>query len=119
MTQYLVKWEIDIEADSPMEAAEKALEIQRDPDSIATCFKVIHPADDEKRSWSDIDLSAEAIRPRYGNDSYDPGDECPNCKSGTLEDQGDLLACRGECGQLFNKAPRKATPFEHIPKDTT
>lgn len=40
MTRYLVTWEIDIEADSPREAAEAALHIQRDPDSIATVFKV-------------------------------------------------------------------------------
>lgn len=40
MTIYLVQWEIDIEADSPREAAVKALRIQRDPESIATVFAV-------------------------------------------------------------------------------
>lgn len=40
MTSYLVRWDIDIEADTPQEAAKKALEIQRDPQSIATCFTV-------------------------------------------------------------------------------
>lgn len=35
---YRVIWEIDIDADSPTEAAEKALEIQRDPNSSATVF---------------------------------------------------------------------------------
>jgi len=40
MTQYLVRWEIDIEADGPQEAAEKALAIYRNPDSIATVFDV-------------------------------------------------------------------------------
>jgi hypothetical protein len=40
MPVYRVKWEIDTEADSPIEAAEKALRIQRDPDSIATVFQV-------------------------------------------------------------------------------
>jgi hypothetical protein len=38
--KYLVKWEIDIDADSPLEAAKEALRIQRDPESIATVFKV-------------------------------------------------------------------------------
>jgi len=38
-----VRWEIDVDADSPREAARKALEIQRDPDSIATVFDVIEP----------------------------------------------------------------------------
>jgi hypothetical protein len=36
-----VLWEIDLDADSPREAAELALTIHRDPDSIATCFTVI------------------------------------------------------------------------------
>ena len=40
MNKYTVTWEIQIEADSHLEAAEKALEIQRDPDSIATVFEV-------------------------------------------------------------------------------
>jgi hypothetical protein len=38
--QFRVRWEIDIEADSPKEAAQKALEIHRDPGSIATIFEV-------------------------------------------------------------------------------
>lgn len=40
MPEYRVTWDIDIEADSPEEAAKKALEIQRRPDSIATVFDV-------------------------------------------------------------------------------
>lgn len=36
-----VVWEIDISADSPKEAAECALKIQRDNDSTATVFTVI------------------------------------------------------------------------------
>lgn len=37
---YRVKWEIDIDADSPREAAEKAREIQLDPESQATVFEI-------------------------------------------------------------------------------
>ena len=37
---YIVKWEIDIFATSHVEAAEQALKIQRNPDSIATVFEV-------------------------------------------------------------------------------
>ena len=40
MPEYRVRWEIDIEADNPQEAAEKALAIHRKPDSIATVFDV-------------------------------------------------------------------------------
>lgn len=39
-TKYLVCWEIDIWAKNPKEAAEKALKIQRNPESIATVFSV-------------------------------------------------------------------------------
>lgn len=40
MKHYLVEWSMDILADSPEEAAEKALKIHRDPTSIATIFKI-------------------------------------------------------------------------------
>jgi hypothetical protein len=43
MSSYRVTWEIDIEADTPQEAAEKALEIQRRPDSSAVVFEVKGP----------------------------------------------------------------------------
>ena len=44
-----VTWQIDLEADSPREAAEKALEIQRNPDSIATVFDVVNGAGKKTR----------------------------------------------------------------------
>ena len=37
---YRLVWQIDVEADTPREAAEKALAIQRNPNSIATAFDV-------------------------------------------------------------------------------
>lgn len=40
MATYRVIWEIDIEADSPQEAASEAAAIQTDPESIATVFTV-------------------------------------------------------------------------------
>ena len=40
MTSYLVKWEIDIEADSPIKAAKEARLIQQDPFSEALVFDV-------------------------------------------------------------------------------
>jgi len=36
----LVTWEITIDEKDPIEAAKKALKMQRDPNSIATCFTV-------------------------------------------------------------------------------
>lgn len=54
---YQVTWTIDIEdADNPEEAARKALDIQRDPNSIATVFTVI---DDETGAAWKVDLDAE------------------------------------------------------------
>lgn len=40
MREYVVTWRIDIEADSPEEAARKAREIQLRPNSIANVFTV-------------------------------------------------------------------------------
>jgi hypothetical protein len=43
--EYTVRWEIDhVSAASPAEAARQALEIQRDPASIATVFTVVDSA---------------------------------------------------------------------------
>lgn len=39
--EYRVKWEIELTADSPREAARLALEIQRDRSSLATVFHVV------------------------------------------------------------------------------
>lgn len=40
MAKFNVKWEIDIEAESSIDAAWQALDIQQDPDSIAIVFVV-------------------------------------------------------------------------------
>lgn len=40
MNSYSVVWAIDIDAESPEEAAQKALQYQRDPNSTATVFNV-------------------------------------------------------------------------------
>lgn len=69
MKTYLVVWEIDIEANSPHEAARKAREIQLDPQSTATSFDVYKPecvdlADDpvlsrlKARGYTEEDLEA-------------------------------------------------------------
>ncbi len=40
MPEYRVKWEIDLDANSPEDAARRALQIQRDRQSITTVFEV-------------------------------------------------------------------------------
>lgn len=55
--EYHVLWEIDcIWAGSPKEAAEKALKIHRDPDSMATVFDVT----DEQGITTRVDLDEQA-----------------------------------------------------------
>ncbi len=40
MPEYRVRWEIEVDAETPREAVENALEIHRDLSSIATVFEV-------------------------------------------------------------------------------
>jgi len=64
MTTYRVRWEIDVDAESPEDAARQALEIQRDDTSFATCFTAapwvpwrhsdIPP--DVESEWTEVDL---------------------------------------------------------------
>lgn len=42
---YIVKWEIDVEAENELEAAREARRIQLDPASIATVFDVFRITD--------------------------------------------------------------------------
>lgn len=42
MPQYHVIWEMELDAESPEDAALQALGIHRDPESIATVFSVEH-----------------------------------------------------------------------------
>jgi hypothetical protein len=41
MPNYRVIWRIDIQAESAVDAAERAREVQRDPESIASLYEVI------------------------------------------------------------------------------
>jgi hypothetical protein len=50
--EYRVMWLIDVEAETPVEAALIAQEIQRDPESIATVFTVV----DRENNGARVDL---------------------------------------------------------------
>jgi len=73
MSEYRVVWEIDVDAESYEEAARIALEIHRDPDSIATVFGVTD--DHGERKVIDVqDLIEDQIYPNRGNRrKYYPG----------------------------------------------
>jgi hypothetical protein len=61
MPEYTVTWEIEIDADSPQAAAEKAYQIQHRPSSTATCFDVSRQGDGGSRyKHFDLDELAAA-----------------------------------------------------------
>ena len=89
--EYRVRWEIDVDGDTPREAAEKALEIQRDQLSTATVFQV----EVGEEEWEEIDLGA-SVKPVDG--------KCPRCGSEEIEGgfvgiEG-RLAVQENCGCL-------------------
>lgn len=55
MKTYTVQWEIELDAESSRDAAELALEWQRDPNGTATVFTVV----DEEGNEEQIDLMEE------------------------------------------------------------
>jgi len=58
MKAFRVDWDIELEAETAMEAAKEALKIHRDPDSIATVFIVTELKTGD--SWQ-IDLTDRVI----------------------------------------------------------
>lgn len=56
MTDYLVFWKIDMDVDTPQEAAARALITTRDPESTATVFEVRNKATGETVT---VDLNPE------------------------------------------------------------
>ena len=56
MTEFIVRWEIDLLAEDPFAAASLALRVQKDPKSIATCFVV---TDSETGNIFEIDCVAK------------------------------------------------------------
>jgi hypothetical protein len=90
MPEYRVTWEIELDADSPREAAAKALAIQRDPDSVATVFDVI----DETGNRERIDL-----------DKTEDPDACAACGRAFEEDESIIQAPTGTnyCRDCFDQ----------------
>ena len=57
--EYQVEWAIDVDAESPQDAALQCLKMQRDPDSTATIFDVWTP--DGERTRVEIDRGTARI----------------------------------------------------------
>ena len=64
MPDYLVTWQIELEAASPAEAAARALVIQRDATSIATVFSVQDNTEGGDANPQVIDLNTDAVLTR-------------------------------------------------------
>lgn len=103
MNEYRVSWHIDVDAESPTEAAKVALQIQRDPESSATIFEVSGPEGDSIHVLTEAEVpegqlsEAEqahicALRLRgFAVTIWSP-DEVGNANADTLED---LMVERG------------------------
>ncbi len=74
MKVYHLNWEIEVSAESAEDAARKALQIHRDPDSRATVFQVTNDAGHTQK----IDLTEIDEKPTVKSVW---GMECPTCKS--------------------------------------
>lgn len=72
MAQYKVYWEMDIEADSPREAAESALRVHRKEDSEAVFFTVEQLSTGES---VDIDLLEEEEEDEEEEDEADEDED--------------------------------------------
>ncbi len=77
MKTYRVSWEIDIDADSPRGAAEKARAIQRDPESLATVFDVIE-MDGDTIQRIDLEEAEDSLSAQMRN--LDAPIFCQDCK---------------------------------------
>ena len=78
MKTYRVSWEIDIDADSPRGAAEKARAIQRDPESLATVFDVIE-MDGDTIQRIDLEEAEDSLSEQMRN-LDDAPTFCQDCK---------------------------------------
>lgn len=92
MGTYRVRWEIDIDADTPQEAAEKALAVHRDPDSIATVFDV-HAWGTDESVRVDLSESAWCVMVPDGTDTN--GDVWNRCTVHGYMVLGDAYVCEG------------------------
>jgi hypothetical protein len=43
------------------------------------------------------------LKTSVDNYMMEAGDECPNCRCGTLEETDEAFVCRGECGEVWSK----------------
>jgi hypothetical protein len=59
MSEYVVTWQVEVEADSHREAAKEARKMQLDPDSEATFFTAISSVDIGRGSRQIVDVNSK------------------------------------------------------------
>ena len=62
MPEYYITWEIELDADSPEDACKRALEMQRDKDSIATEFSVLEITKVTQRLINEAKIANSMLR---------------------------------------------------------
>jgi hypothetical protein len=83
MTEYLVRWEVKVQAESPEEAVILARQIQYDMDSTADEFEVVVDGKGQFHSLSSIKRCYQC----YKHTSYlFPDGRCGNCTHVTPEE---------------------------------
>lgn len=63
--EYTVRWSMRFAAEGPIDAAQQALGVQRDPESIATVFFVIDQHGNQFRVDLDADGSVNYVRDEH------------------------------------------------------
>lgn len=112
MTEYLVMWEIDVDADTAETAAVEAHRLVRTPDTTATIYKVIRKGHVFNDPFIEVDV-AEVARRRYCENCDQPFDPelCSACQVGRdveSPDGGDPISGKGmvaipdACGPCCN-----------------
>lgn len=94
MPDYRVRWEIDIEAESPRAAALQALHVQRDHDdeNTATVFEV------SRRAHIDTDTGEPIIAGAWVTvDLDEPIGHDPDCKGAIADGLCDGCGLRWDC----------------------
>lgn len=62
MKSYRVKWEIDVVADSPLEAAIEAARVQEDQTSWAPQYTGVFDVEVGEEEWEQFDLEVETMK---------------------------------------------------------
>lgn len=109
MPEYRIKWEIDIDAATPEEAAEKARAIQQNPESAATVFEVT-----DRKTLASVQL--DLMAPNYDPDLLELMDQAAEAGIPVRKHSGsaEVLDESGhpvEAGQYYFENPRNGCVY--------